>query len=257
MHNEAPARTARKASCGLGRMRSSTGLCAETVVEVLEDVEDYRGFEAAIIADYDANHRRRAGAGLAVSLPVVAIAPGDRNRDRSAADPGRDLAGAQIDWPSRPMRCCLEVRPIEFWPRRPTLTANSSTAIPGRPSHRLPARAHPEFPAARQPRQCDIRAARTLRSGSRTADSEDDFLAEVGAGWPMSNKACGASSRLPARPVHRRELHLLNKFETDQSRSKKAVRLDSIASGYGPKGPGRREREAEEASGRADARRPP
>jgi hypothetical protein len=30
------------------------GLCAETVVEVVEDIDDYRGFEAAIITDYDA-----------------------------------------------------------------------------------------------------------------------------------------------------------------------------------------------------------
>jgi hypothetical protein len=30
------------------------GLTAETVIEVLEDTEDYGGFEAAIIADYDA-----------------------------------------------------------------------------------------------------------------------------------------------------------------------------------------------------------
>ena len=30
------------------------GLSAETVVEIVEDVDDYRGFEAAIIADYDA-----------------------------------------------------------------------------------------------------------------------------------------------------------------------------------------------------------
>jgi hypothetical protein len=30
------------------------GLCAETVVEIVEDVDDYHGFEAAIIADYDA-----------------------------------------------------------------------------------------------------------------------------------------------------------------------------------------------------------
>ena len=30
------------------------GLCSETVVGILEDIEDYRGFEAAIIADYDA-----------------------------------------------------------------------------------------------------------------------------------------------------------------------------------------------------------
>jgi hypothetical protein len=30
------------------------GLCAETVVETIEDIQDYRGFEAAVIADYDA-----------------------------------------------------------------------------------------------------------------------------------------------------------------------------------------------------------
>ena len=30
------------------------GLTAETVVETLEDIEDYRGFEAAVIASYDA-----------------------------------------------------------------------------------------------------------------------------------------------------------------------------------------------------------
>jgi hypothetical protein len=30
------------------------GLCAETVIDGLEDVEDYRAFEAAVIADHDA-----------------------------------------------------------------------------------------------------------------------------------------------------------------------------------------------------------
>ena len=30
------------------------GLCAETVIEIVEDVDDYSGFEAAVIADYDA-----------------------------------------------------------------------------------------------------------------------------------------------------------------------------------------------------------
>ena len=30
------------------------GLSAETVVEIIEDIDDYCGFEAAIIADYDA-----------------------------------------------------------------------------------------------------------------------------------------------------------------------------------------------------------
>jgi hypothetical protein len=29
------------------------GLCAETVVEIVEDIDDYKAFEAAIIADYD------------------------------------------------------------------------------------------------------------------------------------------------------------------------------------------------------------
>jgi hypothetical protein len=31
------------------------GLCAETVIEIVEDVADYKGFESAIIADYDAH----------------------------------------------------------------------------------------------------------------------------------------------------------------------------------------------------------
>ena len=30
------------------------GLSAETVVEIVEDIDDYRGFETTIIADYDA-----------------------------------------------------------------------------------------------------------------------------------------------------------------------------------------------------------
>jgi hypothetical protein len=30
------------------------GLSAETVVDIVEDIDDYRGFEAAVIADYDA-----------------------------------------------------------------------------------------------------------------------------------------------------------------------------------------------------------
>src|SRR6266487_6963330 len=30
------------------------GLCAETVIEIIEDIEDYGAFEAAVIADYDA-----------------------------------------------------------------------------------------------------------------------------------------------------------------------------------------------------------
>ena len=31
------------------------GLCAETVIELVEDVADYKGFKSAVIADYDAH----------------------------------------------------------------------------------------------------------------------------------------------------------------------------------------------------------
>jgi hypothetical protein len=42
-----------------GKLRSRRnavrhGLSAETVIEIVEDIEDYRGFEAGVIADYDA-----------------------------------------------------------------------------------------------------------------------------------------------------------------------------------------------------------
>src|SRR5260370_22748569 len=37
------------------------GLCAETVIEIVEDIEDYREFEAAVIADYDAQTAVESG----------------------------------------------------------------------------------------------------------------------------------------------------------------------------------------------------
>jgi hypothetical protein len=36
------------------------GLSAETIVEIVEDIDDYRGFEAAIIADYTLGPRSSA-----------------------------------------------------------------------------------------------------------------------------------------------------------------------------------------------------
>ena len=50
------------------------GLSAETMIGALEDAEDYKGFEAAIIADYDVSIGRRAGAGVAVSQSALATA---------------------------------------------------------------------------------------------------------------------------------------------------------------------------------------
>ena len=49
------------------------GLCAETVVGALEDVEDYDGFEAAIIADFNAETRCRTRINPAVAILVMAL----------------------------------------------------------------------------------------------------------------------------------------------------------------------------------------
>jgi hypothetical protein len=52
MRSEVPVRPLKTANAGRGK--TPHGLSAETVVEIVEDIDDYRGFEAAIIADYDA-----------------------------------------------------------------------------------------------------------------------------------------------------------------------------------------------------------
>ncbi len=51
------------------------GLTAETVIGALEDAEDYKAFEAAIIADYDAQSAAERESGVAVSQSVMAVAP--------------------------------------------------------------------------------------------------------------------------------------------------------------------------------------
>ena len=69
------------------------GHTAETVIDGLEDSEDYRGFEAAIIADYDAETAverelvlRVASGGCAGSSPSRPICL--RSRPRSCATAG-------------------------------------------------------------------------------------------------------------------------------------------------------------------------
>ena len=64
------------------------GLTAETVIGALEDAEDYKAFEAAIIADYDAQSAVEPGAGIAVSQSTMATTARHNHGDRSIRNPG-------------------------------------------------------------------------------------------------------------------------------------------------------------------------
>ena len=177
------------------------GLCAETVVEILEDIEDYRGFEAAVIADYDARtaveremvlrlasllwRLRRA---TAIETDLLRIQAEIQRERRSAGRPDRSpTSPAGLRSPAYPVLAATADADGNDppWPtdRDPLLPRPYLDA----PAHRLPTPADPEFPAARQPRQRDLRAARAVRSGPCTSGSENDFPAEVGA-RPVSHQ---------------------------------------------------------------------
>ena len=64
------------------------GLTAETVIGALEDAEDYKAFEAAITADYDAQSAVERELVLRLAV-CVAAAPRHHNRNRSLRNPGR------------------------------------------------------------------------------------------------------------------------------------------------------------------------
>jgi hypothetical protein len=59
------------------------GLTAETVVDVLEDPEDYRAFEAAVTADFNPETAVEREAGAAARKPAVAVAPLNGHRGRA------------------------------------------------------------------------------------------------------------------------------------------------------------------------------
>src|SRR4051794_21276486 len=67
------------------------GLTAETVVNALEGAEDYEAFEAAVIADYDAQSAV-ARTGAAASQPALAYPSRHHDGDRPVRDPGQALA---------------------------------------------------------------------------------------------------------------------------------------------------------------------
>ena len=68
------------------------GLTAETVIEALEDAEDYAAFEMAITADYDAQTDGRAGIGSKTSKPIMAVASRHHDRKWPVQDPGKAIA---------------------------------------------------------------------------------------------------------------------------------------------------------------------
>jgi hypothetical protein len=91
-----------------GKMRSRRnairhGLSAETVVEIVEDLEDYRGFEAAVIADYDAR--------TAVERELVLRLASLLWRLRRATAIETDLLRMQAEILKQPRMSRLETKP--------------------------------------------------------------------------------------------------------------------------------------------------
>jgi hypothetical protein len=138
------------------------GLCAETVVEILEDVEDYRGFEAAVIADYDATttverelvlrlasllwRLRRA---TAIETNLLRI-QGEILRERRSAGRTDRTMNLPSGWGSAPYPVLAAMGHADGdapWP----VDQNSCSTGPclGTLPHQPSAPADPQFPAAR------------------------------------------------------------------------------------------------------------
>ena len=67
------------------------GLTAETVIDALEDADDYAGFEMAVTSDYDA----RTAVERELGKPAMATAPSHRDRDWPVQNPSTALAAIQ------------------------------------------------------------------------------------------------------------------------------------------------------------------
>ena len=94
---EANRRNARKSTGPIteeGKQRSRCnairhGLTAETVIGALEDAEDYEAFEAAIIADYDAQSAVERELVLRLASLTVATTPRHDHGNRAVRNSGR------------------------------------------------------------------------------------------------------------------------------------------------------------------------
>jgi hypothetical protein len=134
------------------------------VVEIVEDIEDYRGFEAAIIADYDAR--------TAVERELVLRLASLLWRLRRATAIETDLMRIQAEI----LRDRREGRLPEKLTNRasPILEVTPLDDAHGNENNNEP------WPADR------FRTARTVRGGNREASSEDVLFAEINT-CPVKN----------------------------------------------------------------------
>jgi hypothetical protein len=157
------------------------GLTAETVIAVLEDSEDYEAFEAAVIADYDAETaverelvlrlasalwRLRRATGIETAL-FESVAENSRKHEHQ---PAPDIAGAITDLSQR-NRLCLVAAPDA--PTRPEPSFDSKKDIADHflrlaelPSYPLDRLSRYEHTLWRQARQI-VFALESLRRGKR------------------------------------------------------------------------------------------
>jgi hypothetical protein len=82
------------------------GLCAETVIEDVEDIEDYKEFESAIIADFDAETAVERELALRLASLLWRI--------RRATSIGTDLIRLQVEILRRHRASPISGRPPKF-----------------------------------------------------------------------------------------------------------------------------------------------
>ena len=169
------------------------GLCAETVVEIVEDIDDYRGFEAAVIADYDARtaverelvlrlasllwRLRRA---TAIETDLLRI-QAEILRDRRPASPHRSN---DVACPVR--RAASDFQGSESDKRSPRVVILPASIFASRAAAgQFGATYDPMFPASCQSRKWRFRTTRKIQIDNREASREDGLPVAVSQPSPL------------------------------------------------------------------------
>jgi len=155
------------------------GLTAETVIDGLEDSEDYRGFEAAIIADYDAE--------TAVERELVLRLASLLWRLRRIIAIETDLFQIQAEI-LRERRNTVTTAHGERPDRPPDARGRRSPQLQRRPL--IAAGADPLLPAARQSGRRRVRAARSIQCRIMEANCSD-----VASAWINPTPVMGFRGR--------------------------------------------------------------